>query len=584
MPQATADWLRSLQASRRPPDSAEVRVNQATDWPRPWLAHYPPGVSHALPPDAPVALTPALLAACRRWPERTAFVQGNHRISYAELDRRSRDLAAWLRHGAGLSPGARVALMMPNLIAFPLAMLAVLRAGLVLVNVNPMYTPRELAHQLHDSGAEAIIVLDLFAHTLEQVKGPLPLKKVVVVGVGDLMPAPMRWITHFVVRRVEKLVPDYDLPGAVGLREALRHGAGLAYTDHETQADDVALLQYTGGTTGVAKGATLTQRALATQAASVSAWFGGVFAGKDDLMLTCLPLYHIAAFSVACVGCWLQGGTNVLIANPRDIASVIAAYRRHRPTINGGVTALFEALMASPEFLRLDFSRMRFTLQGSTALRRATAERWQLVTGCAIHEAYGMSETAGACIANPPLGENRIGSIGLPMPGVDVRILDESGRDLPEGEAGELCTRSEMNLRDYWQRPTETGPAFHPGRWLRTGDIARMDHEGYVHILDRLKDMLKVSGFNVYPNEIEDVLALHPGIAEAAVVGVPDPRTGEAVKAVIVRRDPALDAEAVRDYCRQHLTGYKRPTLIEFRDSLPKTNVGKVIRRALREA
>ncbi|MFO1496388.1 MAG: AMP-binding protein [Lysobacterales bacterium] len=531
--------------------------------------------------DAGKSLPQMLIEVCQRLGARPAFSNLGRTLSYAEIDRLSADLAAYLRSGLGLTPGERVAIMMPNLLQYPIAVLGVLRADLIAVLVNPLYTPRELKHQLADAGASVLIVVENFGHVAAQSLDDTSVRHVITTRIGDLLPWPKSLLVNFTLKYVKKVIPTFEIPGAVSWRKAMAAGATLPRTTPTRAQGEVAQLQYTGGTTGVSKGAELAHLALMANVAACEQWLGRLLDPAHEIGLICLPLYHIAAYTNMMYA-WTHGLHCVLVTNPRDIPALIQDFRQHRPSIYSGVNTLYDALLNAPEFATLDFSRLKLCMQGGTALRRATAERWKQVTGKDVVEMYGLSETSAGITVNRWDGPNPVGSIGLPLPGVEITLRDEQGAVVPIGEAGELCVRGPQVTLGYWQRPEETRSAFFEGGWFRTGDIARRGEEGYLFLLDRRKDMILVSGFNVYPNEIEDVVALHPGVLEAAAIGMPDEKTGEAIKLVVVRKDPALTVEALRAHCRELLTGYKQPRVIEFRDSLPKTPVGKILRRELR--
>ena len=527
-----------------------------------------------------------LIEACARHAHKPAFTNLGHSLSFRDIDRLSADLAAQLRApaadgGLGLQPGERVAIMLPNLLQFPVVLLAVLRADLLAVLVNPMYTARELKHQLADSGASALVVLENFGHVAERALEGTAVRHVLLTAVGDLLPWPKSALVNFSVRRLRKLVKPFRIAGARSLRAQFRAGRAQPRVEPQARPDDTAQLQYTGGTTGLSKGAALSHDALMANTSASEKWLGRCVDPLRDRSLICLPLYHIAAYANM-LYTWTHGVHGVLVTNPRDIPGLVRALDTYRPALFSGVNTLFDALMNDPGFATLDWSQVKLCVQGGTALRRATAERWKQLTGHEVVEMYGLSETCAGITANRWDAPNPVGSIGLPLPGVHISLRDEQGDEVEEGGIGELCVRGEQVTGGYWQRPQENGEAFFEGGWFRTGDIARRDEAGYLFLLDRRKDMILVSGFNVFPNEIEDVVSLHPGVLEAAAVGVPDEKCGEAVKLVVVRRDPALDEAAVRAHCRQHLTGYKQPKLVEFRDSLPKSAVGKVLRRELR--
>ncbi len=531
--------------------------------------------------DDNLSLAQMLIQACERHGARAAFSNLGRTLSFTEIDQLSADFAAFLRHDLKLQPRERVAIMLPNVLQYPVALLALLRADLIAVLVNPLYTARELRHQLKDSGASALIVLDNFGAVAADAVSDTFVKHVITTRVGDMLAWPKSLLVDFMLKRVKKLIPDFSIPGAVRWPQALATGAKRPRVQPQAKADDTVQLQYTGGTTGVSKGAVLSHRALIANGAACEQWLGRLIDPQRDLGLVCLPIYHIAAYTYMLYA-WAHGVHGILITNPRDIPGLVAEFRTHRPSLFSGVNTLYDALLNSEEFRQLDFSNLKMCLQGGTALRRATAERWKQVTGRDVIEMYGLSETCAGITVNRIDGQNPVGSIGLPMSDVEISLRNEQGDVVAAGEPGEICVRGPQVTSGYWQRDAENAEAFFDGGWFRTGDIARADEQGYLFLLDRRKDMILVSGFNVFPNEIEDVVAMHPGVLEAAAVGMPDEKTGEAVKLVIVRKDPALTEESLRAHCRQHLTGYKQPRRIEFRDSLPKSPVGKILRRELR--
>ncbi|HET9032755.1 MAG TPA: long-chain-fatty-acid--CoA ligase [Dokdonella sp.] len=551
---------------------------------RPWLAGYPKGVPAEIDVNEFESISVLFDTCFERFRHRPAFTNMGRTISYDELDTLSRQFACFLLNDLKFVKGDRIAMMMPNVLQYPIAIAGALRAGMVVVNTNPMYTARELTHQLEDSGAKAIIVLDNFAHTVASVIAKTPVKHIITTGLGDMLGFPKSMITNFVVRHVKKMVPAFSIDGAIRFNDALRRGAGQTLTKPEISSSDIAFLQYTGGTTGVAKGAMLTHRNMIANMQQASAWIGTGLREGEEAIITALPLYHIFALTANCLTFMKLGGLNILITNPRDMAGFVAEMGRVRYTAITGVNTLFNGLLNTPGFDKLDFSNLRMTLGGGMAVQRAVAERWKKITGCTLAEAYGLTETSPAVCINPPDLENFNGSIGLPVPSTDVSIRDDDGKTLPPGEIGELCVLGPQVMKGYWNRPGETAKIIDADGWLHTGDIARMDEKGFFYIVDRKKDMILVSGFNVYPNEIEDVVALMPGVLEVAAIGVPDEKSGEAVKLVIVKKDPDLTEDAIRKHCRTELTGYKQPRHIEFRDSLPKSNVGKILRRELRDA
>ena len=504
-------------------------------------------------------------------------------LTYGDVDRLSRNFGSWLRNVAKLEKGDRIAIMLPNVLQYPIAIFGALRAGLTVVNTNPMYTARELRHQLHDSGASAIVVLDNFAATLADVLHDTPIKNVITTGLGDLLGFPKSAAVNLMLRHVKKLVPPFSIPHARRFNAVLAAGARKPPPKTEIGHGDIAFLQYTGGTTGVAKGAMLTHGNMVANMQQSSAWLGRTTREGEEVIVTAIPLYHIFALTANCLVFMKFGGLNHLITNPRDMAGFVKILKGIRFTAITGVNTLFNGLLNTPGFDRIDFSALHLTLGGGMAVQRAVAERWKQITGVTLVEAYGLTETSPAACMNPLDLSEYNGSIGLPIPSTDASIQDDNGRELGVGEVGELCIRGPQVMKGYWQRPEETAKVLTADGWLHTGDIARMDANGYFSIVDRKKDMILVSGFNVYPNEIEDVVAQCPGVLEVAAVGVPDEKSGEVVKIVVVRKDPTLTAETLKEHCKANLTGYKQPRCIEFRDSLPKTNVGKILRRELRE-
>lgn len=550
---------------------------------RVWLASYPRGVPADIDPGEFASVGQLFELSCKRYGDAEAYLNMGKAISYAELDTLSAQFAAYLQGELKLPRGARVAIMMPNCLQYPVALFGVLRAGYVVVNCNPLYTPRELEHQLTDAGADTIVILENFCHTLEHALPHTPVKNVVVTGLGDLLGFPKCAIVNFVVRHVKKMVPRWQVPGSVSFGEALARGAAHRLQPVAVGHDDLAFLQYTGGTTGVAKGAELTHRNILANLQQACAWLKPFLGPDTHTIITALPLYHIFSLTANCLTFLRLGARNVLITNPRDIPGFVKELGKHRFTAITGVNTLFNALLNHPDFARLDFSALRIALGGGMAVQRAVAEKWKKVTGVTLVEAYGLTETSPAVTINPMDLAEYNGSIGLPVPSTEISIRDDAGNELPLGQPGELCVRGPQVMRGYYGRPDETAKVMTADGFLRTGDIAVVDEKGFIRLVDRKKDMILVSGFNVYPNEVEDVVASCPGVLECAAVGVPDERSGEAVKLFVVRRDPALTAEAIIHHCRENLTGYKVPHHIEFRDELPKTNVGKILRRALRD-
>ena len=548
-----------------------------------WLKSYPPGVPAEIDVNEFRSLGDLFDRSVKRFADKTAYVCMGKAITYAELDAASARFGAFLQRDLGLPKGTRVALMMPNVLQYPIAMFGALRAGYTIVNVNPLYTARELEHQLKDSGAEAIVILENFAHTLEQVRAQVPIRHVIVTSLGELLGFPKGAIVNFVVRRVRKLVPPWTLDGHLSFGDALARGAAHALQPVEVGHEDAAFLQYTGGTTGVAKGAVLTHRNIVANLQQAHAWISPVVTEGREIIITALPLYHIFSLTANCLTFIKIGATNVLIPNPRDIPGFIKELAKHRFTVITGVNTLFNALLNNPEFAKLDFSSLRVALGGGMAVQQAVAEKWKQITGVALVEAYGLTETSPAVTINPLDLKAFNHSIGLPISSTEVSIRDDDGIEQPIGQRGELCVRGPQVTPGYWNRPEETRRVFTADGFLRTGDIAVIDENGFVTLVDRKKDMILVSGFNVYPNEVEDIVSNHPGVLEVAAIGVPDERSGEAVKVFVVRKDPALTAEALIAHCRENLTGYKVPHHVEFREELPKSNVGKILRRELRE-
>lgn len=549
-----------------------------------WLKSYPAGVPAEIDVDQFRSLGDLFEKSVAQFSQRDAFYCMGKTITYAELDALSARFGAFLQGELGLAKGARVALMMPNVLQYPVALYGALRAGYTVVNVNPLYTARELEHQLKDAGVEAIVILENFAHTLQRVIGKLSLRHVVVTSLGELLGFPKGAIVDFVVRRIRKMVPAWSLPGSVRFSDALQRGARHALKPVDVGHEDIAFLQYTGGTTGMAKGAVLTHRNIIANMQQAHAWIRPVVREGQEIIITALPLYHIFSLTANCLTFFKVGATNILITNPRDIPGFVKELAKHRFTAITGVNTLFNALLNNPDFAKLDFSSLHVSLGGGMAVQQAVAERWKKVTGVALVEAYGLTETSPAVTLNPLDLKEFNHAIGLPISSTDISIRDDDGVEQPVGQRGELCVRGPQVMRGYWNRPEETARVFTSDGYLRTGDIAVIDAAGFITLVDRKKDMILVSGFNVYPNEVEDVVASHPGVLEVAAVGVPDERSGEAVKVFVVRKDPALTAEALIAHCRKELTGYKVPHHVEFRDELPKSNVGKILRRELRGA
>ncbi|NDP39915.1 MAG: AMP-binding protein [Rhodoferax sp.] len=550
-----------------------------------WLKNYPPGIAAEVDVHEFDSLRDVLRRSCERFADLPAYSNMGASMSYAELDQHSRDFAAYLQSTLGLRKGDRVAIMMPNLLQYPVALFGVLRAGLVVVNVNPQYTVPELAHQLRDSGAVAIVVLENFAHTLQEVLATTPSLKlsVLTTEVGDLFPVIKELITNVVVKYVKRMVPEWHIEGATEFNAALRTGRDLTLHHVPLSQDDIAFLQYTGGTTGVAKGAVLTHGNLTANLQQLGAWIAHDLLDGQELFVCPLPLYHVFALSSSLVFMKI-GAHNILITNPRDLPAFIHDLKKYPFTAIVGVNTLYRALLDAPEFAEVDTHSLKVVIAGGMAVQRVVAERWKKATGKPIIEAYGLTETSPGVTANPLNIVDWTGTIGMPFPSTEATVLDDDGRELPLGEVGEIGIRGPQVMKSYWNRPDETAKVFTQDGWLRTGDMGFVDERGYFKITDRKKDMIIVSGFKVFPNQIEDAVALHPGVAEVAAIGVPDEKSGEAVKIIVVRSDPGLTEQELLAHCRQHLTDYKVPKIVEFRtEPLPKTNLGKILRRQLRD-
>jgi long-chain acyl-CoA synthetase len=547
---------------------------------RPWLNHYMEGVPAQIDLEQYHSVVDILDQSCEQFRDRVAYENFGTTLTYGELDRMSRNFAAVLQ-AKGMKPGDRIALMMPNILQYPVALFGALRAGLVVVNTNPMYTQRELRHQLVDAGARAIVVVDNFANVLEAVLDEVPVEFIFTTGVGDLVRFPKGALLNFVLKHVRKAIPAYSLPDAERFTEAVNRGEKLPVQPVQLGFEDIAFLQYTGGTTGVAKGAMLTHRNMVANMLQAKAWLGNLEVGSE-VIVTALPLYHIFALTANCLVFMALGGRNLLVTNPRDMPGFVKELARTPFTAITGVNTLFNSLLNTEGFEAVDFSRLKLVLGGGMAVQRAVAERWKEVTGVTLVEAYGLTETSPAACINPMDLEEYNGCIGLPISSTEAAILGDEGGWLPPGEVGELCIRGPQVMKGYWQRPEETAKVLTSDGWLRTGDMAMMTGDGFFKIVDRKKDMILVSGFNVYPNEIEDVLAAHPKVLEVAAIGEPDEHSGEIVKVFIVKKDDSLSVDEVKAYSKENLTGYKRPKLVEFRDELPKSNVGKILRKELR--
>ncbi|HWF99970.1 MAG TPA: AMP-binding protein [Steroidobacteraceae bacterium] len=546
-----------------------------------WLKSYPPGVPADIDPARLTSLAELLRQACTAYRDRAAFEQMGRIMTFAQLDELTRDFAAWLQ-AAGMAKGDRIAIMLPNTLQYPIALFGALRAGLIVVNTNPLYTARELQHQLEDSGAKAILVLENFAHVVQEVAARTRLQKVLVTAAGDMLGVPKSWIVNYIVRHRRKQVPQWHIPGAVSFRDALRAGRSLPVKPVDVAPEDVAFLQYTGGTTGVAKGAMLTHGNVSANILQAEAWLAGRFSHDAGVLITAIPLYHIFALTANCLLFVHLGWKNVLIINARDFPTLVKEMGRQPFVFFTGVNTLFNALLNTPGFASIDFSHLQVTLGGGMAVQESVAQRWRQVTGKILTQAWGLTETSPAATINPTTEEFN-GSIGLPIPSSEITIKDDQGQDLPLGETGEICVRGPHVMRGYWNRPDETAKVMLPGGWLRTGDVGYMNERGYIFLQDRKKDLILVSGFNVYPNEVEAVAATHPGILECAAVAQPDEHSGEVVALYVVPKDPKLTEHDVIEHCRKSLAGYKVPKHVYFRKELPKSNVGKILRKELRE-
>ncbi|MEL4281639.1 MULTISPECIES: long-chain-fatty-acid--CoA ligase FadD [Shewanella] len=550
---------------------------------QPWINHLPKDVPAEINADQYSSLVDMFETAVAKYADQPAFINMGATLTYRKLEERSRAFAAYLQNELKLQKGDRVALMMPNLLQYPIALFGILRAGMVVVNVNPLYTPRELKHQLVDSGAKAIVVVSNFARTLEEVVDQTPVKSVIITGLGDLLSAPKRTLVNFVVKYIKKLVPKYDLPHALSMRETLSRGRRMQYVKPVITGDDLAFLQYTGGTTGVSKGAMLTHRNVVANVLQANGAYSPALRDGNEFVVTALPLYHIFALTVNCLLFLHKGSQNLLITNPRDIPGFVAELKKYPFTALTGVNTLFNALVNSSDFAELDFSRLKLSIGGGMAVQKAVADKWQSITKTRLLEGYGLTEASPLLTCCPYNLDGYNGSIGFPAPSTLIQVRDDAGNVLPQGETGELFGKGPQIMKGYWQRPEETAKVIDKDGWLATGDIGYMDEQGFFYIVDRKKDMILVSGFNVFPNEVEEVVALHPKVIEVAAVGVPNDASGELVKVFVVAKDKSLTADDIIKHCRAHLTGYKVPKLVEFRDELPKTNVGKILRRELRD-
>ncbi len=548
----------------------------------PWFKHYPKGTPETIGAYEYQSLIELFETASRKYADRVAFENFGKAMTFAEIDRLSTHFAAYLQQELKLKKGDRIAIQMPNLLQFPIAFIGAIKAGLIVVNTNPLYTPREMEHQFNDASVSAVVIVANFASNLQQIRAKITARHIIVTHMGDLLGTLKGALVNFVVKRIKKMVPDFDLPGAISFKTALAKGASLTWQKPALQIEDVAVLQYTGGTTGISKGAQLSHRNIIAHNMMISHWFKPLMSpGQQDIIITALPLYHIFALTVNGVLMYTHGVKSVLITNPRDIPGFVKELKKHRFSIITGVNTLFNGLLNNPDFRSLDFSALKGAIGGGMAVQDAVALEWEKVTGKPLVEGYGLSETSPVLCCNPLDGGHKRGSIGIPMPSTEVAIFDDDGNRLALGEVGEICARGPQVMRGYWQKDNE-GVFFH-GEWFRTGDIGVMDADGFFRIVDRKKDMIKVSGFNVYPNEIENVLAGHPKVLEVAAIGVPDAKSGEVIKVFIVKKDASLTEEELKKYAHENLTNYKVPKHVEFRTELPKTNVGKILRRALKE-
>ncbi len=548
---------------------------------RPWLKNYPNGIPANIDENAYATLTALLDATFKKYAKKPAFSCMGKEMTFAHVDKQSANFAAYL-HSRGLEPGDKIALMMPNLLQYPIALFGCLRAGVVMVNTNPLYTPREMRHQFTDAGVKAVVICENFAHNLQQILPDTAVKTIIVTSIGELLGFPKGNLTNFVVRKIKRMVPRYALPNVVGFKEALRQGKKFSIKDFQPSPEDVVCLQYTGGTTGVAKGAMLTNRNLVANMMQIRAWGTVSFCEGEEVALSPLPLYHIFAFTVNCLALFSLGALNVLVVNARDLPSVIKEFTKNNITCMTGVNTLFNAMLHNKNFAGINFSSLKFALGGGMAVQKTVAEQWHKVTGHPLVEGYGMTESSPVASVNPLDGSGKLGSIGLPLPSTKMRIVNDQGHPVVAGEVGEIQIKGPQVMKGYYNRPDATAETIKDG-WLSTGDIGMMHSDGYFQIVDRKKDMILVSGFNVFPNEIEEVVAAHPKVLECAAVGQRDAKSGEVVKVFIVKKDKSLTEKEIIAYCRENLTGYKVPKAVEFKKDLPKSNVGKILRRELRE-
>lgn len=547
---------------------------------RPWLKNYPSGIPANINPDAYETLVEMFEETFQKYKDQPAFTCMGKSITFKELDKKSKQFGAYL-HFRGLKPGDKIALMMPNLLQYPIALFGALRAGLIVVNTNPLYTPREMRHQFTDSGAKAIVISENYAANLEKILGDTSINTVIVTSLGELLGFPKGWIVNFVVRHFKKMVPKYNIPNTSSFKEALSQGKKYTIQKFEGCSDDVILLQYTGGTTGVAKGAMLTNRNLVSNMHQIRAWMMPFLKEGEEVALSPLPMYHIFAFSVNCLALMSIGTHTILVTNPRDLPTVMKPFKDYPISLMSGVNTLFNALVNHKDFASLDFANLKITVGGGMAVQRPVAEKWQKVTGCFLSEGFGTTESSPVATVNPLDGSGRLGTIGLPVPSTDMRIVDDAGNVLEPGDVGEIQIKGPQVMKGYYNRPEATAQTIE-NDWLKTGDIGKMDEDGFFQIVDRKKDMILVSGFNVYPNEIEEVVAGHEKVLEAAAIGIPHEKSGEVVKIFVVKKDKSLTKDELIVYCRENLTGYKVPKEVEFKEELPKSNVGKILRRELR--
>ncbi len=547
-----------------------------------WHKSYPQGVSKEINPDQFKSIIELFDISVKKYADKPAYRNFGAEISFGELEKLSRDMAAYFQNELKLQKGDRIVLQMPNLIQYPIALFGALRAGLVVVNTNPLYTAREMEHQFKDSGAKAIVIMANFAHLLDEVIGKTEIKHVIVTEIGDQLGFPKSLLMNFAVKKIKKMVPPYKLPGHKTFYEALDIGSKKDFTPAVCVSSDIAFLQYTGGTTGVSKGAVLTHRNIIANMLQIGEWMKPQLKNGEETIVTALPLYHIFSLTVNCLTFMYYGGCNLLVTNPKDIPAFVKLLGKERYTVLTGVNTLFNALMNHPDFAKIDFSKLKLSVGGAMALQKSVVERWKDITKSTLIEGYGLTEASPVVCANPIDGNDRIGTIGLPLPNTNVKLVDEDGNDAKEGEAGELCLQGPQVMQGYWQRPEETKDMF-IGDWMRTGDVAQVDSDGFFKIVDRKKDMILVSGFNVYPNEIEDVIASHPSVLEVAAIGAPNEHSGEVVKVVVVKKSHVTESDIIA-HAKKDLVAYKVPKIVEFREELPKTNVGKILRRALRDS